>query len=274
LQLLLQKSQCTPLAHAPEGSKNSGEFDSKPGGPSNAGENDTDVHNPRAEFVGCAVPRVIAQIAIVAALGVGACAQFPDDAVSQQAATKVAHAAASPIVDGLSTVPPAGFVGFCIRTPDACTNHSATTGAKVTIDDKTAATLVAVNDRVNDAIAYEPDPEHYGVANRWVLNPDYGDCKDYALAKREALRAAGFPDAALRIAIVRTPQDKLHAVLTVETDRGALVLDSLTPEIRPWSATSYEWIERQAGDSPLHWVSLKTDGHTATAAANLHGDAS
>ena len=225
--------------------------------------------------MGRAVSRVIAQIAIAASLSVSACAQFPDDAASQQAATRVAYAAASPIFDGVNATPPAGFVGFCIRTPEACTNRAAPSEARVTIDDKTAATLVAVNERVNNAIIYEPDPEHYGVANRWELNPDYGDCKDYALAKREALRAAGFPDAALRIAIVRTRNDELHAVLTVDTDKGAIVLDSLTPEIRPWSETSYQWLERQAGDSPLHWVSLKTDDRTTTTAAvNLRGDAS
>jgi predicted transglutaminase-like cysteine proteinase len=221
------------------------------------------------------VSKIISHIAIAASLGVGACAQFPDAAMSRQADTKVAYAAASPIGDGMTAIPPAGFVGFCMRTPEACTNRGgAPSETRVTLDDKTAATLVAVNDRVNGAIKYESDPEHYGVANRWELNPEYGDCKDYALAKREALRAAGLPDSALRIAIVRTPQDELHAVLTVDTDKGALVMDSLTSDIRPWSATSYKWLERQAGDSPLHWVSLRSDGRTASAGANLRGDES
>jgi len=220
------------------------------------------------------VSKIISHIAIAATLGVSACAQFPDDAVSRQAETKVAYAATSPIADGMNTIPPAGFVGFCMRTPAACTNRGAMSEARVALDDKTAAMLVAVNDRVNNAIIYESDPEHYGVANRWELNPEYGDCKDYALAKREALRAAGLPDSALRIAIVRTPQDELHAVLTVDTDKGALVMDSLTSDIRPWSATSYQWLERQAGDDPLHWVSLRSDGRTAAARVSLRGQES
>jgi predicted transglutaminase-like cysteine proteinase len=220
------------------------------------------------------VSKIISRIAIAASLGMGACAQLPGDAISRQAETKVAYAATSPIAEGMNAIPPSGFVGFCMRTPEACTNRSAPSEARVTLDDKTAATLVAVNDRVNGAITYESDPEHYGIANRWELNPEYGDCKDYALAKREALRAAGLPDSALRIAIVRTPQDELHAVLTVDTDKGALVMDSLTSDIRPWSATSYQWLERQAGDSPLHWVSLRSDGRTASARANLRGEES
>ena len=167
-----------------------------------------------------------------------------------------------PLADGASTEPPPGFVGFCMREPDACTNRGA--DANVTLDDRTRALLSAVNDRVNRAIAYRSDPDHYGLANRWTLEvaDGYGDCKDYALAKREALRAAGLPDSALRIAVVRTPKNELHAVLTVDTDQGVLVLDSLTSEIRPWSETPYAWVMRQGADSALHWVSLKAPQST------------
>jgi predicted transglutaminase-like cysteine proteinase len=204
------------------------------------------------------VSKIIAHFAILALLGVGACAELPQDAASLQATTKTAYAEASPIADGANAAPPSGFVGFCVRSPQACTNRTSVREAKVTIDDKTAALLVAVNNRVNTAIVYQSDPEHYGVANRWTLEPQggRGDCKDYALAKREALRSAGLPDSALRIAIVRTASDELHAVLTIDTDKGVLVLDSLTAQIRPWSDTSYQWLIRQASDSPLHWVKV------------------
>jgi predicted transglutaminase-like cysteine proteinase len=211
------------------------------------------------------VSKYIAHIAVIAALSVGACAEMPTDAQSLQSATKVAYQSASPIGDGITTAPPAGFVGFCMRSPDACTNRGAPAATKVVVDDHMAATLVAVNDHINDAIAYESDVTHYGAANQWTLHPEggRGDCKDYALAKREALRAAGLPDQALRIAIVRTSRDELHAVLTVDTDKGALVMDSLTSEILPWQETSYRWLERQAPDNPLHWVALETNGRRA-----------
>lgn len=220
----------------------------------------------RAEFVGRVVKNIISHVAIIAALGVGACAEVPQqDAASLQSSlpmvTKAAYVVASPIVDGMNTTPPAGFVGFCMRSPEACTNRGAVAATQVVMDDHIAATLIAVNARVNDAITYESDVTHYGSANQWTLNPEggYGDCKDYALAKREALRTAGLPDQALRIAIVRTERDELHAVLTVDTNRGVLVLDSLTPKIRPWSETSYSWIERQSAQDPLRWVSLASN---------------
>ncbi len=215
-------------------------------------------------ITGRVVSKYIAHIAVIAALSVSACAQMPSDAQSLQSATKVAYQSASPIADGLTAPPPAGFVGFCMRSPEACTNRGAPAATKVVVDDHMAATLVAVNDHVNDAIEYESDVTHYGAANQWTLHPQggRGDCKDYAVAKREELRAAGLPDQALRIAIVRTPRDELHAVLTVDTDKGVLVMDSLTSEIRPWSNTSYRWLERQSSENPLKWVSLTTSGNT------------
>jgi predicted transglutaminase-like cysteine proteinase len=207
-------------------------------------------------FAGWIVPRIVARIAIVAAMGVGACAQLPQDAQALHAAAKTAYAEASPIADGANAAPPPGFVSFCMQSPQACTNRGP--DIKVTVDDRTAALLVSVNNAVNRSITYESDFDHYGVANRWTLDAvgGYGDCKDFALAKREALRAAGLPDSALRIAIVRTASGGLHAVLTVDTDRGVLVMDSLTPDILPWSDAPYRWLIRQASDSPLHWVML------------------
>ena len=224
-------------------------------------------------ITGRVVAKYIAQIAVIAALSVGACAQMPTDAQSLQSATKVAYQSASPIADGMTAAPPPGFVGFCMHSPDACTNRGAPAVTKVVVDDRMAATLVAVNDHVNDAIVYESDVTHYGAANQWTLHTQggRGDCKDYALAKREALRAAGLPDQALRIAIVRTPQDELHAVLTVDTDKGVLVMDSLTPEIRPWSDTRYLWLERQSSENPLKWVSLASSGNNMDGGTILAG---
>jgi hypothetical protein len=39
-------------------------------------------------------------------------------------------------------------------------------------------------------------------------------------------------------------------------------VDSLTSEIRPWSNTSYRWLERQSSENPLKWVSLASSGNT------------
>lgn len=193
------------------------------------------------------------------AILLGACAQLPQPGVVP-AATTLDQAGTSSLADGVDEAPPPGFVSFCMRSPDACANHGGR--ATVAVDDRTMAALAAINEKINNSITYQADFQHYGVANRWTMTAvgGSGDCKDYALAKREALRDAGFPDSALRIAIVRTAQDGLHAVLTVDTSKGVLVLDSLSPDIRLSSQTDYQWLERQAADSPLHWVAVRVTG--------------
>ena len=183
---------------------------------------------------------------------------FPNTPQSLAVSAQDSYAQTSPIADGPTTAPPPGFVSLCVREPSTCDTSQTNDSSKIAIDKNVAALLVQVNLRVNDAIAYESDRMHYGVVDRWTLDPrdERGDCKAYALAKQEALRAAGLPEGALRIGIVRTPENELHAVLTVDTDKGALVMDSLTPEILPWSGTPYRWLMRQASDDPLHWVAL------------------
>lgn len=160
--------------------------------------------------------------------------------------------------DGADTPPPPGFVGFCMRWPAACVNSGKPKATKLTLSDSLAETLVRVNDDVNHSIRYESSIDHYGVPNVWTLGAadGYGNCEDYSVTKREALRAAGLPGAALRIAIVRTPKGEFHAVLTVDTDKGVLVLDNVDPAIRNWWDTPYTWLKRQAADDPLHWVNL------------------
>lgn len=209
-------------------------------------------------MLGYGVRDRIAAIAVTIAFGLGGCAVIPDTPQSLAVSAQDSYTQTSPIADGPTTAPPPGFVSLCVRDPSSCNAPQANDISKIAIDKNVAALLVQVNLRVNDAIAYESDRTHYGVVDKWTLDPQdgRGDCKAYALAKQEALRAAGLPEGALRIGIVRTPENELHAVLTVDTDKGALVMDSLTPQILPWSGTPYRWLMRQASDDPLHWVAL------------------
>jgi predicted transglutaminase-like cysteine proteinase len=164
---------------------------------------------------------------------------------------------ATEIADGRNTAPPPGFVSFCMHNRSMCADsHGPVT--KVALDEENFALLMEVNDRVNAAIAYQSDFKTFGVANNWNLHAigSVGDCKDYALAKQQALIAAGLPREALRIAIVKTRDDQLHAVLTVDTDRGDYVLDNVNPAILAWSATPYDWLSRQSARNPLLWVTV------------------
>lgn len=167
---------------------------------------------------------------------------------------------------------PMGFLGFCLRFPDQCVRQS---GARsiVSMTTQTWGVLNKVNTNVNNTIWPEEDDDHYGRSEYWTIPTDgYGDCEDYALTKRKDLQNAGIPLQALRLAVVITSRGARHAVLTVATDKGDLVLDNMTGQIQPWNKTDFIWIERQDSQDPMKWVSLlpasaNTAG-TATAATN------
>jgi predicted transglutaminase-like cysteine proteinase len=60
------------------------------------------------------------------------------------------------------------------------------------------------------------------------VNPDRGNCHDYAVSKRHELIRAGWPSASLRLAIAYTRGGVGHLVVIVRTTDGDRVLDNLT----------------------------------------------
>jgi predicted transglutaminase-like cysteine proteinase len=105
------------------------------------------------------------------------------------------------------------------------------------------------------------DEAAFGESNYWTLPLEdehraVGNCKHYALEKREALVDAGWPPQALSLALVRTAQGELHAVLVVATDQADLVLDNLSPHVVDWRRLDYHWLVRQAPGEPLRWVAV------------------
>ena len=151
---------------------------------------------------------------------------------------------------------PPGFVSFCYRFADQCA-ASPNDATVVHLDVASQAILNRVNYSVNRAIVPEDDQRHYGRAEYWDIPADgFGNDKDYALTKRRDLINAGLSERALRIAIVITRQNARHSVLTVVTDRGDIVLDNLTDEIKPWDQAGYQWIARQDSGGELGWVTL------------------
>jgi predicted transglutaminase-like cysteine proteinase len=117
--------------------------------------------------------------------------------------------------------------------------------------------LVRINKWVNDNIRPITDLEHWGVAERWNYPDDgYGDCEDYVLLKRRMLMQAGWPRQALLITVVRDKRGDGHAVLTVRTDKGELILDNQNVDILPWSETGYRFVKRQSQSDPNVWLAL------------------
>ncbi len=166
---------------------------------------------------------------------------------------------------------PYGWVDFCNRHSEECTLGKLKP-ADVRLTRQTWRILNEINTKANNAIEPMSNFDHWGTTlDHWDYPIDgKGDCKIYALFKRKLLIDRGFPRQALLMTIVRDLNGEGHAVLTVKTDRGDFVLDNLRDEVRPWSATGYQFYKRQAQDDPNVWLSLggATGAEPGTAASN------
>jgi hypothetical protein len=69
----------------------------------------------------------------------------------------------------------------------------------------------------------------------------------------------GWPSGALLLSEVVTNWGKHHLVLVVRTRSGDLVLDNLTPQIKPWADAPYRWVRIQIPNRPL-WTTLAGRG--------------
>ncbi|MGI6247076.1 MAG: transglutaminase-like cysteine peptidase [Pseudochelatococcus sp.] len=162
---------------------------------------------------------------------------------------------------------PVGWEDFCGRNAAACRIRDDRPGS-VTLDARTWSLILKVNMDVNAAVSPLSDEEHWGVAESWDFPDDgFGDCEDYVLQKRRLLHRAGLPLAALMITVVRDLEDAGHAVLTVRTDRGDLILDNKRDRVLNWADTGYKYIKRQANLNPNRWVALGTTPPTMSVAA-------
>jgi predicted transglutaminase-like cysteine proteinase len=160
---------------------------------------------------------------------------------------------------GVDTKPaktPVGWVDFCLRYTTEC-DATPTVPRRMVFNEKLGSFLVKINDEVNRRVKPLDDTPHWGVPERWDFAEDgYGDCEDYVLLKRRALIAAGIPRQALLITVVIKKDGEGHAVLTVPTSMGDVVLDNLRSGIRVWRKTGYEFIKRQSGHNQNEWVRI------------------
>jgi len=169
-----------------------------------------------------------------------------------------AHAASEYafMMTGEQARPPIGWVQFCADRPREC-EVAPTMPRDVVLSTKAWKELVRINNRVNETIKPMTDLDHYGVVEKWTYPDDgYGDCEDYVLLKRRMLTDAGWPREALLITVVRDGKGDGHAVLTVKTDRGELILDNQNPTIVPWYESGYQFVKRQSQFNPNVWISL------------------
>jgi predicted transglutaminase-like cysteine proteinase len=158
---------------------------------------------------------------------------------------------------GTETSVPYGWVDFCGRRPEEC-NVQRLGALDVRLTDQAWAVLDRINRTINSSIEPISNFDHWGtMLDHWDYPVDgKGDCKIYALYKRKLLLDEGFPRQALLMTIVRDLEGEGHTILTVKTDHGEFVLDNLSDEIRPWSATGYRFVKRQSQEDPNLWVSI------------------
>jgi len=97
--------------------------------------------------------------------------------------------------------------------------------------------LKAVNHYVNRRVTFEDDERHFGRGDVWstaneTLRSGRGDCEDYAIAKYQLLRSAGFADRNLYLVIVRDLVRRAdHAVLVARAAGHMFVLDNGSDEV-------------------------------------------
>ena len=204
--------------------------------------------------MGASIGRRILRVG--AAVGVAALLAAPVAATAQTLAALPSQGL-SATTSGTAR-PILAWTDFCKRYPSECAIDR-DGAATVTLTPATWQTINTINRRVNRSIQAVTDQEHWGAPDRWDLAEDgKADCEDFQLLKRRLLADAGLSRRAMRMTVVIDEMGEGHAVLTILTTRGDLILDNKTNAVLPWTQTGYTFIKRESQDS-LAWVSL---GHT------------
>jgi predicted transglutaminase-like cysteine proteinase len=153
------------------------------------------------------------------------------------------------------TLAPMAFSQFCVRYPDECKVKKIFRGGLLRLSASRRLELARVNASVNANIVPEANLE--GLAGEaWLINPDRGDCNDYAVTKRHELMARGWPSRALLLSEVVVASGKHHLVLVVRSSEGDLVMDSLTDRIKPWFDVPYRWVRMQMPGVARLWTTI------------------
>ena len=157
------------------------------------------------------------------------------------------------------TLPPMAYVAFCGRAEgqDECNGKGKNERLKMT--GEVWNQLVQVNNYVNTKIRPATDMEIYGVPDFWTYPVDTGDCEDYQLLKKKYLVGLGINADELLMTVVFDENGEGHAILTVATDQGDMILDNRRADILRWDRTGYVFLKRESQVDPKQWVSLRAN---------------
>ena len=143
------------------------------------------------------------------------------------------------------TVPPLGYVSFCGREEAEC-KFSGGMPETLTLNQDSWDQISQINHYVNTKIRPASDMELYHVPDYWTYPAAAGDCEDFVLLKKRYLLGLGFNPDVLLITVVLDETHQGHAVLTIPTSRGDIILDNRRSEIMVWNATGYTYLKRQS----------------------------
>jgi predicted transglutaminase-like cysteine proteinase len=150
---------------------------------------------------------------------------------------------------------PSGLAALCLREPGFCAAVSPV-AAPLDLSPEQREMVERINIAVNRSVASATDEELYGRKEFWTLPGKAGDCEDYVLLKRKLLAESGMPMGSLLITVVHDENDEAHAVLSIPTTHGDLVLDNRRDDVLAWRETGYNFIKRQSASNPDRWVAL------------------
>ncbi|MTI04406.1 transglutaminase, partial [Roseibium denhamense] len=151
---------------------------------------------------------------------------------------------------------PIGHRQFCADNRRACPNERYEP-VVVRLTEERWQELIRVNADVNRRVRPMTDEDLFGKVEHWAYpHNGYGDCEEYVLEKQRILIAAGWPKSAVLITVAKDTQNSGHAVLTVRTDQGDMILDNQIEAVLPWYSTPYRYIKRQSARSPVKWTGI------------------
>nr|WP_236042474.1 transglutaminase-like cysteine peptidase [Roseibium aggregatum] len=151
---------------------------------------------------------------------------------------------------------PIGHLQFCRDNSWACPNDRYDP-VVVRLSETLWNQLIAVNAEVNRRIRPMTDDDLFGKPEHWSYPVNgYGDCEEYVLEKQRVLIEAGWPRSALLITVAKDIENSGHAVLTVRTDQGDMILDNQIEAVLPWYSTPYRYIKRQSASSTVKWTGI------------------
>ncbi|AEV38483.1 Transglutaminase-like cysteine peptidase [Pseudovibrio sp. FO-BEG1] len=159
---------------------------------------------------------------------------------------------------------PVGHIEFCQNYPQQC-RYGTNTPLVVRLTKERWQELLDVNASINTQVRPLTDEQLFGVAEYWTYPQGAGDCEEYVLEKQRQLIALGWPPSALLITVVKDLNNGGHAVLSVRTDQGDLILDNQISSILPWYSTPYRYVKRQSARHAAAWSAISDKRVTTVA---------